>query len=653
MKSKRTDSPPKAKAGAVRAAASKPPSAIKPRKKARSAAADSPAVDKVKASAAPKKAAPKIAPVRKTPPKATPKTRAKAAPPKAAPKIVPAKVTPAKAAPKPLAKIAPAPKSAPKVAPAPVTPAKQVALPPRPTAKPAPVKAAPAKAAPAQRAAPKAVPVAATPVKTVPAPAPPAKPVLATAAPAKAASKTPAKIARPQKAPVQASPRKPEQPAAPQKAAPSAKARIVPPPAGKAKDSPRSAPPPMPPILLEGDEPAPVPAGGPGRRYVLGPLPPPLNPAPAGAGLPESYGTRQLLLTARDPRWLYAQWDFSAAQVKEYNALSADKHLLLRLYRDAPGGQPVLQIHLHPESRHWFVPAPYPGVKYMATLGYFDASNEWVEAARSAATLTPPDSPAEDTAVRFATIPADVPLAQLLPAVRAAVRESAPLAEEVKHLREESFSRLPKPAKIAGPRTPAGEKAPAEEVPHLREEGFSGLPKPEEIAGPWTPAQEEALAEIVRLDPAHRVWIGSLEVTELIRRQLEHEMASISAAQLSLPFPPGEAPGGISSPSAGPEQQRGFWFNINAELIVYGSTEPDAAVTIGGRPIRLRRDGSFSFRFALPDGRYELPVAAYSADHVETRVADLAFSRASEYHGEVAAHPQDETLQLPLPGSVE
>src|SRR5688572_31722682 len=33
-----------------------------------------------------------------------------------------------------------------------------------------------------------------------------------------------------------------------------------------------------------------------------------------------------------------------------------------------------------------------------------------------------------------------------------------------------------------------------------------------------------------------------------------------------------------------------------------------ATVTIGGRPIRLRPDGSFSYRFSLPDGEYELPI---------------------------------------------
>lgn len=67
------------------------------------------------------------------------------------------------------------------------------------------------------------------------------------------------------------------------------------------------------------------------------------------------------------------------------------------------------------------------------------------------------------------------------------------------------------------------------------------------------------------------------------------------------------------------ERQRGFWFVLNTELIVYGATEPDAAVTVQGRPIALRPDGTFSLRFALPDGTQNIPVSATSADKEETR----------------------------------
>jgi hypothetical protein len=368
----------------------------------------------------------------------------------------------------------------------------------------------------------------------------------------------------------------------------------------------------LPPILLEGDEAAPGPASGPDRRYVLGPTPP-AYPQPAITALPESYGTQQLFLTARDPRWLYAHWDFTAAQLKKHNVLSADGHLLLRLYLDTPAGPPLSEIHLHPESRHWFVPAPQAGAKYLATLGYFNPAQEWVELACSAATVTPPDSVAEDTAVRFATIPPDEPFAQLLALVEAAARENVPLAEALSD---------------------------------LRAEGFPGLPGAEQIPGPWTPAQEAALAEVVRIDDSRRIWIGSLEVSELIRRELEHGVSFVN------PAPPGGAFGGVSSPSGQPERRRSFWLNVNAELVVYGSTEPDATVTIGGRQIELRRDGSFSFRFALPDGSYDLAVAARPADGAESRQADLFFSRISHYHGEVKTVPRDETLPTPSAGAV-
>lgn len=92
---------------------------------------------------------------------------------------------------------------------------------------------------------------------------------------------------------------------------------------------------------------------------------------------------------------------------------------------------------------------------------------------------------------------------------------------------------------------------------------------------------------------------------------------------------------------------RSFWFRVNAEVVLYGSTEPDACVTIGGRPVKLRADGSFSFRFILPDGRFVLPVVARSADGVEERSAAVTFSRETQFVGEVGAHPQDPSLHPP------
>jgi len=65
--------------------------------------------------------------------------------------------------------------------------------------------------------------------------------------------------------------------------------------------------------------------------------------------------------------------------------------------------------------------------------------------------------------------------------------------------------------------------------------------------------------------------------------------------------------------------ERKFWLIVNTELIVYGATEPDAKVTVQGRPINLRSDGTFTLRFALPDGKQVIPVKAVSSDNVEER----------------------------------
>ena len=96
------------------------------------------------------------------------------------------------------------------------------------------------------------------------------------------------------------------------------------------------------------------------------------------------------------------------------------------------------------------------------------------------------------------------------------------------------------------------------------------------------------------------------------------------------------------------EQQKGFWFNVNAELIIYGATERDATVTIGGRTIKLRPDGSFSYRFSLPDGQYELPAVATSSDGTDSRSAELKFMRGTQYRGHVEKHPQDPALKPPM-----
>ena len=74
-------------------------------------------------------------------------------------------------------------------------------------------------------------------------------------------------------------------------------------------------------------------------------------------------------------------------------------------------------------------------------------------------------------------------------------------------------------------------------------------------------------------------------------------------------------------------KKREFNFELDAELIVYGVTEPNAHVTLQGDPVRLRPDGTFTVRFSLPNCRQVIPAVASSANGIEQRTIVLAVER--------------------------
>jgi len=76
-----------------------------------------------------------------------------------------------------------------------------------------------------------------------------------------------------------------------------------------------------------------------------------------------------------------------------------------------------------------------------------------------------------------------------------------------------------------------------------------------------------------------------------------------------------------------------FWLVADCELILYGATEPDASVTVAGRKVTLNPDGTFSMRFALPDGNMDLPIKAVSGDGTDSRQIEIKVTRATRNDG--------------------
>lgn len=75
------------------------------------------------------------------------------------------------------------------------------------------------------------------------------------------------------------------------------------------------------------------------------------------------------------------------------------------------------------------------------------------------------------------------------------------------------------------------------------------------------------------------------------------------------------------------ERDDSFQLDVEAEMIIHGSTKPGARVTMGGEPVQLRTDGSFSVRMNLPDRRQVLPVTSTSADGIMEQTVVLAVER--------------------------
>lgn len=383
------------------------------------------------------------------------------------------------------------------------------------------------------------------------------------------------------------------------------------------RPSPRRAPKPIPPlsippILLEGDEPESPPGGGPGGKFVLGPESPAAHFPAQVAHLPTSYGTGKLFLTARDPHWLYAHWDIPLREQFQHNARSVDRHLILRLYVNEPVGKPVSEIHVHPESHHWFAPVEQAGAQFVGELGYYRPGRKWKSLATSAPMRTPPDTVSADATVEFATIPVDLSFEAMRALLASGAEPRLPLVRALQQLREGRRRELP-----------------ATDAPEA-----------------WSPEQEIALAKLLASAPGQRPLRGSEESAggpEVLPPPHGLPLGP-GAFDLSSSF--GEY---LASPLGGGPPEAAFWFRINAELIIHGATEPNAQVSLGGKPIALQPDGSFSFRFALPDGQYELPVVAVSADHTDGRAAQLKFARSTETFGDVGTHPSDPTL--PPPGT--
>ncbi len=74
-------------------------------------------------------------------------------------------------------------------------------------------------------------------------------------------------------------------------------------------------------------------------------------------------------------------------------------------------------------------------------------------------------------------------------------------------------------------------------------------------------------------------------------------------------------------------RMKNFHFDLDAEMVVFGSTHPLAFLTIAGEPIKIRTDGSYSIRVPLPNQRQVMAVTSKSRDGLDEQTIVIAVER--------------------------
>ena len=425
----------------------------------------------------------------------------------------------------------------------------------------------------------------------------------------------------------------------------------------------------LPAILLEGDDvKAPQPLSAP-HKFDTGALAVPVR-LPQPPNLPASYGSGKLTLTARDPSCLYAHWDLPSQSSRSDVAFPISP-LTLRVHRESASGPLLAEVAIQPGVNSSFIAIEAPEAsRFVAELGYSAVDTGWksIAAAETSAIAFPqaPPGPA-----RFATLPVagqnpeprTTPVSQASPIVSSKLSEKAILetgfplpnrlakADVSPNYSVETELPVEPPSQARAPKF--GPEWVGDAEGFLEEWDTSIEVAPADdfsrrvAASPersWTIGQSAALAEIIGWSSSSVQSCSSFQVPELLEGHRRPELLESLVEQPGVVDSVELSSAGVAL-EVGP-QPHGFWFNVNAELIVYGATESSATVTIGGRPVVLRPDGTFSCRFALPDGAYPLGLSARS-ERGEVRHAELRFSRGTSYSEGTGVHPPAASLSVP------
>ncbi|MDF5728102.1 MAG: DUF4912 domain-containing protein [Rhizonema sp. PD38] len=320
------------------------------------------------------------------------------------------------------------------------------------------------------------------------------------------------------------------------------------------------------------------------------------------AELPIGYGESRIVLMPRDPQWAYTYWDVPNEQKEELRR-QGGQQLALRIYDvthinlDYQSPHSIQEYPCDELAREWYLPVPVSDRDYVIDIGYRCGDGRWLVLARSARVHIPPVYPSDWIEDIFINVNFD------------------------EDLREQTIYELVPPTLKASPGTPATANGTATTTGAGAGAGENGIY--DQIFG--IAESGEALRVAGSL-------YGSMQHVVSPEQAISSYIFPSGVGMWAVPTTSGLTMSGVGMSGAGfsgdvPMRPRQFWLIADAELIVYGATEPDANVTIGGRPIKLNPDGTFRFQMSFQDGLIDYPIKAVAADGEQTRSIHMKFNR--------------------------
>ena len=76
-------------------------------------------------------------------------------------------------------------------------------------------------------------------------------------------------------------------------------------------------------------------------------------------------------------------------------------------------------------------------------------------------------------------------------------------------------------------------------------------------------------------------------------------------------------------------KNRSFWLVADAELIVYGATDPSAKLTIGDEEVPLAADGTFRLQVPFRDGSQKYEIKAVDSSGEKEKSITMKFDRVT------------------------